>query len=335
MSKTTASGAALGTTGIRRTIPSVVAGLAFVGGGCATVFCLACFQGARRAWFIGGAGAIAVVLLLLWLDPFPKHRIRTPDAVEWGSRVHWGLLLQVGLWTFVGLGLLVITAVYGWRVRSAEALLLALWIFGTMAFAVFVNWTVAGRSVLTVAPAAGIIAATWPARRGASADAVKPGVCAARATREWCAVAAGLALALLVAFADQSLARTARDAASASVETYRQGVEQPRDIWFTGNWGFQEYMQRLGARIVNQTRLAVFIGDAYIIPRNNVNLIYLPEDSTFRLATLELKPLSFCSTMSAHASFYAHLRGPLPFAFGRVPPEKYDVEVIKESMVMD
>jgi hypothetical protein len=302
-----------------RTIPTLICGLTFAGGGCATVFLLAASHARRRAWIIGAIALIIVTAALAWADTFPNHRIRAPAGVD------WPLLVQLSAWTFVGLCLMSMSVQYALRLRTPEALLLALWVLGTFVFATFVSWTVAARFVLPLAPAIAIIAATFPSRAVTAPTPVRQGAA-------WTAVACGFALALIVALADQSLARTARDAAARSVQTYRTTVNHPREIWFTGHWGFQYYIQQLGGKIIDRGKIAVSLGDGYVIADNNINLFRFPADTTFTLDTFELTPLSFCTTTQLHAFFFSNVRGPLPFAFGHVPPEVYHVEVFKYSM---
>jgi hypothetical protein len=52
------------------------------------------------------------------------------------------------------------------------------------------------------------------------------------------------------------------------------------------------------------------------------------------LTTLEFQPLSFVSTMQGDvcAGFYSDVWGPLPFAFGPIPPERYRIFAITKPL---
>lgn len=68
-----------------------------------------------------------------------------------------------------------------------------------------------------------------------------------------------------------------------------------------------------------------------VLPRNNTN-VALPDPRGYRtdepaLQPAEATPFPWLATMdpSVGAGFYASVWGPLPFAFGRAAPERYEV----------
>lgn len=307
-----------------RTLASALTGLAFTGGCCAAVVFLS-GAAAPRAFTIVAAGALIVTAaLLLAFDPIVDHSVRHQGAIR------WGFIAQVSFWAACGCAMLTVLALHIASNRSADDALLGCWIVGTFCFAVFVNWNVAGRSILPMAPAAAVLAArmwTQPVER--------PKPCAA--WRPWAAIVPAAALALLVCAADASLARTHLDAAdriTAAVEADRADPEGQAGTrtYFAGHWGFQHYMQQRGALALDMQRTRLEVGDVVIMPDNNASLLFGPPPNSARLAaTLELAPMRYVSTMRPHtdAGFYSDNWGPLPFAFGRVPPERYQIMVME------
>jgi hypothetical protein len=197
------------------------------------------------------------------------------------------------------------------RRKNAEALLLSLWVFGTLLFCLL-NWTINGRSILPLMPAVAILLL-----RNIETSGALP-----RRPLHW-SLGAAATLSLLVSFADYRLAESARTAVhdiALKIESLPKGT-----IWFQGHWGFQYYAQERGWRPFDSKQPAIRPGDLIVLPFNNTNLVAIPPETVERLFTLELPVLPWISTMSQAlgAGFYSDKRGPLPFAFGRVPVEKY------------
>ena len=70
-----------------------------------------------------------------------------------------------------------------------------------------------------------------------------------------------------------------------------------------------------------------------VVPANNVNTFPLPSVSMALLRVIELPSSRWLTTLhpSLGAGFYSEFVGPLPFAFGIVPPERYYVVLIGRS----
>jgi hypothetical protein len=123
------------------------------------------------------------------------------------------------------------------------------------------------------------------------------------------------------------LANSARDAAQQfGIET----VYYPHNVYFQGHWGFQYYMQAAGAEPVVYGKTPFQAGDAIINPLNNSSV--WPIDSSL-IATKHAGNFggpAGLATMSHRrgAGFYTDLWGPLPFAFGPAPAEKYVTVVL-------
>lgn len=135
-------------------------------------------------------------------------------------------------------------------------------------------------------------------------------------------------MALSVCWADYTLAGTAKEAAKTIHQAYKN---RPNVVWFQGHWGFQYYMELYGGRALDLKVSRPLIGDIIVLPGNNSNLVPLPKDRTSLVKIFEFIPCLWLSTMnkSVGAGFYSNLLGPLPFALGRVPVEKYYVFVVK------
>lgn len=277
-------------------------GLSFAGGGFATVAFLAPWLWSRRALL---AGAVAGGLLLFAVGAIGRLG---PFPVEGPEGLRWGVLVQLGICTITGAALLVLAVLDLVQRRDAAALLLCLWILGIFVFAVFLNWSVNAKSFLSAAPAAGVLIARRLDSRGGRFPAAP-------------LVLAGL-LSLAVAWADTWLAGSAKDAA---VRLTTTGRPAGGALWFEGHWGFQYYMEARGAKPIDVRRSVLSPGDWVIVPLNNTNLFGLPRGSVEIRGQLDFRVLPFLATLAngLGAGFYADIWGPLPFAFGGVPPERY------------
>ena len=143
-------------------------------------------------------------------------------------------------------------------------------------------------------------------------------------------LAAGLLLALAVTWSDFDLAGTARTAAAQVTQRF---APAGKTLWFEGHWGFQYYMEARGASPLDLERSRLTIGDRVVVPDNNSNLFPLPPDAVAPRARSDFAAFPFLTTLSPDlgAGFYLDIWGPLPFAFGRVPPERYLVlDVVRD-----
>jgi hypothetical protein len=265
-----------------------LAALIFTGGGLASLAFVAVPLWGRR---VGGALAagLALAAALTQLPAIFK------------AHIVWPLALQMGLWMVAGAGVLLLAASEYRRRPDAESGLLLAWVAGTLLFAAHFNWTANARAVLPMAPAVAILIGR-------------------RLARPPLALLGAIGLALLVAAADARLAWTAREAA-------RQVLEQQRGrrVWFAGHWGFQYYMEQGGALAADPSRFRA--GDVVVLPSNNVTPIRLTSGSHRPLGVIELLPFPGLATMCIPlgAGFYSDFVGPLPFTFGPVPPETYQM----------
>jgi len=289
-------------------IAKTLVGLAFAGGCFLPALFFAPFLWSRRGIFItsivAAAAGLAAANHPAWFQ--------TPRASD-----HWfAVSLQLAILIAAGVSAISL-AVTGLRKLNAEVAMVSLWLVGTFLFAAFANWTINARSILPMIPAAAILI-TQKLEFSGRLFATPRVVSTATA-----ALLASVGISLWVAWADANLANSARLAAH---RLYAEMRTTQAQIYFEGHWGFQYYMQQLGAKPAD-ARLSPFrSGDIVIIPENTTNSFGSPPQFTLTETAVSTFPLRGClATMSQPlgAGFYASVWGPLPFTFGTVPPERY------------
>ena len=291
-------------------VQTVMIGLAFTGGCLLPVLFYAPLLWPRRIWITGGllifGVSMTAVLVLNKLGPI---NVATENGI------HWCFLIQMALLATGGLHLLLLTALEWWRRHDVTSAVLALWIYGTFLFATVLNWTVSARSLLPMVPAAAILL-----MRRLDSEYRPP----ATNFRLLWPVAPAAAAALSVATADFHLANSARSAGQQIVAKYQTSGAR---LWFQGHWGFQFYMQELGAQPVDFAESVLQAADILVVPSNNSNITRPDPDRAKMLETIRLTPCTWLTTMqiAVGAGFYSADAGPLPFAIGKVPPELYRV----------
>jgi 4-amino-4-deoxy-L-arabinose transferase-like glycosyltransferase len=219
---------------------------------------------------------------------------------------------QVAFWTIGGVCVLVLAVEDVLSRREPCSWLLGLWVLGTFGFTAFLNWTVNGRSLLPMAPAVGILVVRRLEQNAAAGRGARPVAVAL-------CLAAGAMLALGVARADFLLANAACRLARETHAKYRQA----QTLWFQGHWGFQYYMEGLGASALDfNTQPIPARGQIMAVPANNTNTVR-PQSQVPVHDVLTVPGPRLLTTVSeaVGAGFYSSIWGPLPFAFGQVPPE--------------
>ena len=280
-------------------------GLSFTGGCIFSVLFLSPVL-FRRIWLAAGFVLAAVGATLLTWNLVGQFNYDTQSTPA----------LFVTLVAFIAGGIfaLALTALDLWRRRDADSMLLTAWVFGTFIFAAILNWTVNARSVLPLVPAVAILLA-----RGV--DAMKGSLRDSRWV--WSIpVAASLAISLWLAAADVSLAKAARETAEL---VHRRTVTEPGKVFFVGHWGFQYYMQELGAIPVDLTDQRATANDFLVRPENNSNTFDPPPEAIASREVIEIDKHLWITPnrYEMGAAFYSSFGfGPVPFAWGRVPPER-------------
>ena len=261
-----------------------------------------------RKWIAAGlalAGVIGLAVAQHWIT------LEAPRATpQWSS-----LSVQLAIHVLSGLSVLAL-ALLALRPKHADLALLSLWVVGTLCFSGFVNWTVNARSILPLVPAVAILLVRRLDGAGQFTAAIFPPKLAVPL------LASGL-LAVWAASADANLANAGREAARLFRAEFQ---DSPTPVYFEGHWGFQYYMQQAGPHPTD-LRTSVFrTGDIVIIPENTTNSFGPPPNFTLtstRLISFAMPGRLATMSQPLGAGFYASVWGPLPFAFGSVPPERY------------
>jgi hypothetical protein len=293
--------------------PGMAAGLTaltFTGGCLATAFfpALLLWRARTLAAFALGTILIAAILFPAMMSKYGALQGTVRTLVEF----------QVVFWAIGGVSVLTLAVADVWERRDAPSWLLALWVLGTFLFAAIFNWTVNARSILPMAPAAGILIVRLLEKK-VSVDGKKLWP---RGTM--ICLAAGGVLALLVARSDYLLAVAVRQSAQQVCAKY--GHRQSALI-FQGHWGFQFYMDAPSATALDVKHSNLQPGNFLAVPANNTSLFIMNSETLTPLEVDAVAGPNWLTTWStpSGAGFYASAQGPLPFAFGRVPPENVTV----------
>ena len=287
--------------------------------------------------FAGGCVASAVLFLpLLWRKRewiVPASGMVLIAAITFSCGTLWGKYpalqgaalasakIQMILWATGGLCVLGLAVVDIFRHRNAPSLLLFLWVAGTFIFTAFCNWTVNARSILPLTPAVAIlIARRFEARFPTVVRTWPPGIIAC--------LLASYGLAWSVTMADFSMAGASRQSAQEVCDKYNGGSGT---LWYQGHWGFQYYMEELGASMMDFQNSPLKSGDLLVVPPNNTNAESPDPQTATLLETFTIPGARWLTTFNASVGggFYASAIAPLPFAFGTVPPDKVFVYALK------
>jgi hypothetical protein len=294
----------------------------FIGGCSLSAFTLAPILWSWRHILLGVAteGMLVAIGWAVFGQRLPALRMGAVLLHHWESA---GLALAVCIGT--GISVLALAGLDIWRKRNAESLLLALWVFGTFFFTSIVNWAINARSILPLIPAVGILIA-----RRFDATGI-PDVRRFREPAALALIASGF-ISFGIAQADANLANSAKKAA---MLLHQRTRNESGAVWFQGHWGFQYYMEQLGFRPFDFQRCTLHPGDLLIIPDNAAETSPLPAQfsaSSERLA-IQLHQLAITHRWRMGAGYYGSYFGPLPFTFGAIAPEEYELERIGTEML--
>jgi len=230
---------------------------------------------------------------------------------------HWFLVgVQLTLFIAAGFSVLMLAAADAWKRKDADSLLLMLWVGGTFIFTGFLNWAINARSVLPLIPAAGILLARRVDMRRATSLRWRPAMLAIP-------LAVAGAASIWLTWADTELANSARTAATLIEQ---KTWNHPGTIWFTEHWGFQYYMESFGARAVAVDDPPQRRGD-FIAMASNDRLFEMRPEFVGSCDVIQIPMRLGITTIQRElgSGFYSSDLGPLPFAIGPVPPERYEL----------
>jgi hypothetical protein len=300
-----------------------LAGMAVVcvsfAGGCGLVgFSFAPLVWSRKqitvALIVGGMLTLVIArgwLNIGWLDVVHSLAEGKQHSLPWFASAQLVLCIAGGI-SILGLALADFQ-----EAKDANSVFLGLSVLGTFFFAAFVNWTVNGRSVLPLIPAAAILLS----RR---LESSRPAVTKALAVQIGAILVASACLSLWVTAADSELANSERTAAALVYEkTHDKGVT----VWFVGHWGFQYYLELRGLTPLDLNHPQADSGDFVVIARNNSHFAKVLPSFIASRETVEVPLKIWATTISSDvgAGFYSSYWGPLPYVIGPVSAEPYSI----------
>jgi 4-amino-4-deoxy-L-arabinose transferase-like glycosyltransferase len=281
-----------------------IMGLSFTGGCLFPAIFYVPLLKSRRVLISG----LAIFVLLLLLLFFVIGRGLAPGSIA--------ITPPEALFATIGAGILALAVTDVAQRRTADSVLLSLWVIGTFLFAAIMNWSITARTFLPMAPAVMILLL----RRVTNSEA-------SHARALWWPLFPAALLSLLVTMADYKLANTARLASNQFKDRFQA---EPGTVWFEGHWGFQYYMEQWRAKPMDQKDWAIASGDLVIIPVNNTNISAIVPATPSQTEQVTFRQFLF-ATMSQDtgAGFYSNRFGPLPWVCARIPPEPYLVFRVK------
>jgi len=262
-------------------------------------------------WIIAATTLIVLCVSVLMIAGVMHLAPDQPD-----KPMPWWFAAQLALWAVVGVGVIAIGVAEWWRSRDTASTTLLLWLGGSFAFAALINWSVNGRSILPMAPAAGLLIARWIDRRGATTTITS--------ILDGSRLAIAAIIAMLIARADWLLAHAARTAANKLSDAM---LPLPGELWFQSHWGFQEYMQQRGAIAYDWFKPKLVTGEMMVVAMNGSNVDIPNENFAILVSLLDELACTWLSTMHIGdgSGFYSDMWGPLPFMFGPTQPDRYIV----------
>ncbi|MBI3298801.1 MAG: glycosyltransferase family 39 protein [Elusimicrobia bacterium] len=106
-------------------------------------------------------------------------------------------------------------------------------------------------------------------------------------------------------------------------------LDRGRAVWYSGHWGFQQYMDAAGARQIDRGRGGweqAKAGDLAVIPRVNSNVAFPPDgvpETAVRRRVEHRLPLRLISGWDGQGGFYSNTFGFLPYSVSTEPLEEF------------
>jgi len=290
--------------------------LSFAGGCLATVIFFAPMLWSRRVLVAGILGIGLMVGLLSTAKSLGGYDLPGDNMTR--------LLVLLEFNTFVaaGVGLLALALADLWQARDADSTLLVLWTAGTFLFCWLMNWTINGRTILPMVPAATILIVRC-------IDRHTTGAVGQPSSWKFLPLAFAGVLTVAVAWADMRWADSDRLAAAKIHDQYRL---QKDPVLFEGHWGFQYYMEAYGFKAVDFA-CPLTPGAILIAPKSYTGTPPLPKEAFSKIVSFELVSCPCLATMrrEVDAGFYSGNGGFLPFAVVPVSNECYYVATVTRA----
>jgi len=302
---------------VRNYYAKTVSGLAFLGGCILAhfVYFISRTRWVNTAIYLSAIAAILLILLMNdYLDYFP---------VAGADGINWSFVAQFPIFVFAGVSFFQMLLAVLFSGRNPDSILLFLWISGVFVFAVFINWTINGRTILPIVPAAGILLA----RFYVSNNSFTP----LNRALLYISILFSLGISLAVTSADTAFANNAQTAARAIRDITRSC---PGNKWYEGHWGFEYYISETGDyKTLDYEKPGLKKGDTVIIPDTNTHTKPLYKNLALVREVYAYNLSGFFSTMSLvrGSGFYSDVAGPLPYALGSASENYYEYEVIADK----
>jgi len=288
--------------------PSLIALMTFIGGCVFPLTVLAPFY--VRRWgqlaFAVGSSALVGLVLLFFGRSLTANRIPI-SAVG----VLFGMLFSFGASTVAYEIVRHVVSHY-----NAGRALLSIWFGGIAMFLVFINWTVAARFILFLAPPALLVAV----------HALDIHIKSRRYAHGISVVAVVLSLTLSLALA-QSDTRWANEQRTKTTEISLMITDRLHNVFFNCHWGLQYYFEKIGFRAFDMTEVAFRSGDYLITALTSAGM---PVPDVLHSHLKVIKEFRYEAGLSfqlqnalSSAGFYSHAYGPLPFTISSKHQETY------------
>src|SRR5215469_10345729 len=288
-------------------------GLAYLGAACLPALLLAGWILRRRDLALCAVFMLAIGTVLLLAPSFAGYSLRTEE----GTRL--SLVFHLSAFMTCGAIVLVLVLRRGLRERSAEAILLGLWVVGVFLFGTFLNWTTNIRSLVPATPAVAIFLASE----------LIPQKCRLREGIPVTLLGLSILAGLLVAQGDLAYARSAREAARTVMQEHGGGSGR---LWFSGSWGFQYYMDLEGASKISMDHFQLSTVDTIVVPSSNTCVAIISPAMDIPAKRYSFPLSAVASTVAGGAGFYSNILGVVPYVFGFPPEEVYYVSYLHANI---
>jgi len=282
-------------------------GLSFLGGCFPVALLLMPLTGGRLLRLSALIFCVGILALIFFQGNIGGHAFSSDGVFD------TSLIIQFCAFSLAGICLVMACLKEISRGLNHDSAFLLLWFFGVFVFVCYLNWTINARSFILLVPVVGILLSRrleeWGINQRNSKTIISYALIGV----------AGL-VAVVTVQADYVWANTARLAAKNVTSKYNS----LGGVWFQGHWGFQFYMERLGAHPVDFRRDKIRPGDFMVIPINNTNLAQ-PDNRFDLVEIMDISHDSFVATMSsdANAGFYASIWGATPYSGKKPSKERY------------
>lgn len=240
---------------------------------------------------------IAVTFLAILFQQFPVGPVDTSIYSAYEFAFYIVLLDSALIVILIGL-----TGAY--RRPDTATILLVLWAGGTLVFSAYFNWTVNARVVMPALFPTVLLVIRWLETLPNSA-----------LWRRWLAFGSipTLAVTMLLATVDYQYANASRRFVTQHV---RPMAKQGETIYISGHWGFQYYMEEIGATPIDENDFRLKTGDIIVAAENNPHLrrLDIEIEAVARMSVSNPYGVHVMS-LPSHAGFYANSWGMLPFNY--------------------